>query len=129
MSLNAKFNRKNPTKAENRLWYYLRNRRLNGYKFIRQVVIGPYIADFVCREKKVVLEVDGGQHGEDLAKAYDERRTAFIESCGYQVIRVWNCEVMKDINTVLEWILFILKNKEDVSPPSLRVRDGRWIRK
>jgi very-short-patch-repair endonuclease len=54
--------RQNMTEAENRMWYYLRNRRLGGYKFVRQYTIGNYIVDFICREKKMIIEVDGGQH-------------------------------------------------------------------
>jgi very-short-patch-repair endonuclease len=69
--------RKTMTDAENRMWYFLRNRRLHGYKFVRECVIGSYIADFVCREKKVVIEIDGGQHM--AAIEYDKQRTVFLE--------------------------------------------------
>ena len=72
--------RKNRTDAENRMWYYLRNRRLGGYKFVREQVIGKYIADFVCREKKLIIEVDGGQHM--AAAAYDQQRTEDLEAIG-----------------------------------------------
>lgn len=112
MSQHAKFNRQNLTRAESRLWYYLRNRRLNGYKFVRQMALGPYIADFVCREKKLVLEVDGGQHGMEDGKAYDQRRAVFLEQCGYRVVRVWNFEVMQDVRRVLEWVLMIIEEQD-----------------
>jgi very-short-patch-repair endonuclease len=95
--------RKNSTDAENRMWYFLRDRRLNGYKFIREQVIGNYIADFVCRQKKIIIEVDGSQHAE--AVQYDKRRTKFLEEKGYKVFRIWNNEVFENIDGVLEAIL------------------------
>jgi very-short-patch-repair endonuclease len=100
--------RKNQTDAENRMWYYLRNRRLGGYKFVREYVIGNYIADFVCREKKLIIEVDGGQHM--TAEAYDQQRTKDLEAVGYRVVRVWNNEVFKNIQGVMEHILILLKS-------------------
>ncbi len=99
--------RKNMSSAENRIWYFLRNRRLNGYRFVREFAIGPYIADFVCREKKLIIEVDGGQHMG--AVEYDNRRTKFLEKEGYSVIRVWNNEVFKNTRGVLESILNLLE--------------------
>lgn len=99
--------RKNKTDAENRMWYYLRNSRLNGYKFVREKVIGNYIADFVCREKKLIIEVDGGQHM--TAAAYDEQRTKDLEAIGYQVVRFWNNEVYENIQGVMENILNLLE--------------------
>ena len=108
MKERARCFRKNMTDAENRIWYFLRNRRLNGYKFVREVVIGPYIADFVCREKKLIIEIDGSQHAE--AVQYDKCRTEFLEMNGYSVLRFWNNEVFKDIQSVLETILNLLEN-------------------
>ena len=104
--------RKNMTEAENRMWYFLRDRRLNGYKFIREMAIDPYIADFVCRSKKVIIEIDGAQHAEEQAIKYDKKRTEFLEKNGYKVIRFWNAEVFGDINGVLEAILAFLKEKD-----------------
>ena len=100
--------RKNMTDAENRMWYFLRNRRLKCYKFVRELVVGPYIADFVCREKKLIIEVDGGQHA--TAISYDKRRTKFLENHGYTVFRVWNNEVFNNIQGVLETILHVLES-------------------
>ena len=100
--------RKNRTDAENRMWYYLRNRRLAGYKFVREKVVGKYIADFVCREKKLIIEVDGGQHM--AAAAYDQQRTKDLEAIGYQVVRFWNNEVHENIQGVMENILNLLEN-------------------
>jgi len=103
--------RKNRTDAENRMWYYLRNRRLAGYKFVREKVVGKYIADFVCREKKLIIEVDGGQHM--AAAAYDQQRTKDLEAIGYQVVRFWNNEVHENIQGVMENILNLL----EIVPP------------
>jgi len=118
--------RKNMTDAENRMWYYLRNRRLNGYKFVREKVIGKYIADFVCREKKLIIEVDGGQHM--AAAAYDNQRTKDLEAIGYQVVRFWNNEVHENIQGVMENILNLLENvPPDLKPssPTLLPLKGR----
>jgi len=93
----ARSNRKAPTPAAHRLWRFLRGRRLNGYKFTREVVIGCYIADFVCRSHKIVIEVDGEQHGEEAVIAYDNKRTEFLGEEGYQVVRIWNNEVFENI--------------------------------
>ena len=108
MKERARSFRRNMTEAENRMWYFLRDRRLNGYKFVREYVIGQYIADFVCREKKVVLEIDGGQHSEAIE--YDERRTKFLEEQGYRVLRFWNTDVFKNTRDVLEKILRLLED-------------------
>lgn len=98
--------RRSMTDAENCIWYHLRNRRLNGYKFIREYQIGPYIVDFVCRQKKLVIEIDGGQHAETIS--YDEKRTEFLEKNRYKVLRVWNNEVFENREEVLEMILNLL---------------------
>jgi very-short-patch-repair endonuclease len=98
--------RKNSTDTENKMWYFLRNRQLNGYKFIRQHVIEPYIVDFICREKSIIIELDGGHHAENVI--YDQERTLFLEAKGYKVLRFWNHEVLNNINSVLEIILISL---------------------
>lgn len=95
--------RRNMTDAENRMWYYLRDRRLGGYKFVREHVIGHYIADFVCREKKLIIEIDGGQHMG--AVEYDTLRSKHLEDRGYRVVRIWNHEVFKNIHGVMDNIL------------------------
>jgi very-short-patch-repair endonuclease len=83
--------RQNSSDAEVRLWSMLRGRQLDGHKFVRQLAIGPFIADFVCREAALVVEVDGGQHAES---ASDARRTAYLNAEGYSVLRFWNNEVL-----------------------------------
>lgn len=100
MKEHARLLRKNKTDAAERIWYFLRNRRLNEYKFVREMVIGPYIADFVCRAKGLVIELDGSQHLE--AVLYDARRTRVLEANGYQVLRIWNNEVFQNIEGVMD---------------------------
>ncbi len=110
--------RHEPTEAEKRLWNCLRNRTLNGYKFSRQVPIGNFIADFVCRERKLIIEVDGVTHGDASDVAYDERRTQFLEGQGYTVIRAFNHDVYKNLDGVLQTILVALERNP--SPPAAR---------
>ncbi|RZM35097.1 MAG: endonuclease domain-containing protein [Sphingomonas sp.] len=95
--------RRNATEAEDRLWYRLRSRRLGNFKFRRQVWIGPFIADFLCMDARLVVEVDGSQHIDDVA--YDDDRTAFLATKGFRVIRVWNNDVMQRMDGVLAAIL------------------------
>jgi len=94
------------TDAEQRLWYRLRARRLDEWKFRRQVPVGPYIVDFLCARARVIVELDGGQHAERIAR--DEARTAGLSSRGYQVIRFWNNDVLGNIEGVLESLLAAL---------------------
>ena len=96
--------RKSDTAAEQRLWEALRGRRLAGLKFVRQLPIGPYYADFVCRAKRLIIEVDGDTHSTEEEMAYDARRTAALERAGYRLIRVWNAEVRENLEGVLETI-------------------------
>jgi very-short-patch-repair endonuclease len=100
----ARTMRFNPTDAERILWGCLRKRCLDGFKFSRQIRIGPYIADFVCREKKLIVEVDGATHGENREVAYDARRTSFLEADGYRVLRVSNLAVFTERDGVLNAI-------------------------
>lgn len=86
------------TQPERELWIALRAKRFNGVKFTRQVVIGPYIADFVCRSRKLIIELDGATH-DDASR--DDQRTAFLEAQGYRVIRFWNNDVMTNLDAVL----------------------------
>jgi very-short-patch-repair endonuclease len=92
--------RQHATDAEMLLWSRLRNRQLLNHKFRRQVPVGNYIADFVCLALKLIVDIDGGQHAE--RPAYDERRTAWLESKGYSVVRFWNNEVLRDLDGVVE---------------------------
>jgi very-short-patch-repair endonuclease len=92
--------RRNSTDAERLLWYHLRDRRLAGHKFRRQYVIKPYIVDFVCLETKLIVEIDGSQHIEQ--EQDDIRRTKYLNSLGYEVVRFWNHEILLYIDNVLD---------------------------
>lgn len=101
----AKELRKNLTAAEQKLWFDLKGKRLGGFKFRRQMPIGPYIADFACISAKLVIEVDGATHGTQRERKHDEKRTLFLNSKGWQVIRFTNEEIFKRRNDVLDHIL------------------------
>jgi len=90
------------TDAERRLWHHIRDRQLGGWKFRRQHPVGSFIVDFICVEKKVVIEVDGGQHAEN--EDADTRRSAYLKKMGYQVLRFWNNEVLQETEAVLTTI-------------------------
>jgi very-short-patch-repair endonuclease len=90
------------TDAEQFVWTRLRGRRFAQYKFRRQVPLGSYVVDFVCFERKLVIELDGGQH--TLQRAYDAQRTGWLESQGFKVVRFWNHDVVQDWETVEEEI-------------------------
>jgi very-short-patch-repair endonuclease len=92
--------RKNPTEAERALWKHIRLRQLEGYKFRRQQQLGRYIVEFVCFEKKLVIELDGGQHAEQAAS--DSERSTWLESQGFRVLRFWNHDVLKNLEAVAE---------------------------
>jgi very-short-patch-repair endonuclease len=102
--------RANKTEAEDRLWHHLRSRRLEGEKFVFQLPIHNYVADFACRSARVIIELDGGQHGSER----DAARTEIIETYGYLVLRFWNHDVLQDTDAVLESIrqqLLIARNR------------------
>ena len=104
--------RREPTKAEVRLWSHLRGRQM-GVQFMRQFQIGKAIADFACRRARLVIELDGGQHADSLT---DDERTRIIEDHGYSVIRFWNNEVLANTDGVLTVIaesLAIARNRKD----------------
>ena len=97
--------RQSPTTAEQVLWRHLRNRQLAGTKFRRQHPLGPYILDFVCLEQGLVVEVDGGQHADLQAQAYDRQRAVWLRQQGLRVLRFWNHEVVQQTNEVLAHVL------------------------
>ena len=94
--------RNNMTQTEQKLWKFLRNKHFKSKAFRRQFNIGPYIADFICLEARLVIECDGGQHL--LQQKYDQERDAYFMSQGFQVLRFWDHEILQDINAVLEKI-------------------------
>jgi adenine-specific DNA-methyltransferase len=92
--------RREQTEWEHNLWTRLRRRQLNGFKFRRQHPIGPFFADFFCAEAKLVVEIDGSQHADELA--LDKNRTEFLRDAGYRVLRFWNHEIRAEIDTVMQ---------------------------
>lgn len=106
MRRRARALRLNMTDAERKLWYALRDRRFAGFKFRRQVPAGPFIADFVCLEERLVIEVDGGQHAESLR---DQRRDRWFSANEFRVLRFWNNEVLTNLEGVMAVIARALK--------------------
>src|SRR5690606_19873530 len=91
----------------NRLWYHLRDRRLGGFKFVRQLPVAGYYADFACREAMLIVEADGGQHS---GSTHDLQRDATLRAAGYRVLRFWNIDILQDTNVVLEQITHALQS-------------------
>jgi very-short-patch-repair endonuclease len=106
--------RRNQTDAERVLWFRLRDRRLDGWKFKRQMPIDRFIVDFLCADAKLIVELDGGQH--DQNRERDANRTRILEAMGYLVLRYWNNDVMRNTNGVLEDILSTI-NQQRSEPP------------
>ncbi len=109
--------------AEASMWVAMKDRRLGGFKFVRQFPIGPYFADFLCREGKLVVEIDGSQH---VDCATDRVRDEFMRRLGYSVLRVWSGDVMRNRDGVCETILLVLKGefKADTVAADLRFVSG-----
>lgn len=97
----AKHLRKNETDAERLIWSKLRAGQVNNLKFRRQQPIGPYIVDFACLDKKLIVEIDGGQHNEDTV---DKERDSWLTRDGYLILRFWNNDVFQNTNGVMETI-------------------------
>jgi very-short-patch-repair endonuclease len=106
------------TEAEQKLWWHLRNLPVEGTHFRRQATIGPYFADFACHQHRLVIEVDGSQHGDESHAASDQERTAFLKSHGYRVLRFWNNEVLDEIDAVTEAIYTALNETQALLPPT-----------
>ncbi len=111
----ARHLRQNETEEEYNLWSDLRARRLNGFKFARQIPLGPYIVDFVCREKQLIVEIDGFHHAENRD---DMKRTAWLNAQDYSVLRFWNHDISRARMSVLETILAALNGKLEADPAS-----------
>jgi len=94
--------RNNMTDQERKIWSILRNRQFYGYRFLRQYCIGNYIVDFICKEKKIIIEIDGGQHNQRADINYDKIRTDYLSTKGYNVIRFWNNDVDNNIEGVYQ---------------------------
>ncbi len=100
--------RRNMTRAERVLWRQLRLRQIYGRKFRRQVPVGPFIVDFLSYDARLIVELDGGQHGLALAHGYDFRRDEFLRRQGFQVLRFWNNDVSENLAGVLARIVELL---------------------
>ena len=110
--------RRKQTDAEAKLWLHLKSLRHLGFRFRRQHPIGTYFVDFVCLERKLVLEVDGSRHSEPLAKEPDKQRTAWLESEGYRVIRIGNNDVLSNMDGVLELLSEALEGDHHPTNPA-----------
>ncbi|MBI2336784.1 MAG: endonuclease domain-containing protein [Deltaproteobacteria bacterium] len=110
----AKKLRSQSTDTENRLWYHLRAKRFSGLKFRRQEPIGDYIVDFVCYEKRLIIECDGGQHAEQTVE--DQQRDQWFQKQGYKVLRFWNREVLTNTSEILERIYQACEGLKSPSP-------------
>ena len=108
--------------AEQVLWNVLRGRQVSDLKFRRQHPFGDYILDFVCLENKLVIEVDGGQHAQQAG--YDENRTQELQAAGFCVLRFWNNEVLKEIESVKEKIWLAVQELQSHPPPNLPLEGG-----
>jgi very-short-patch-repair endonuclease len=106
--ITAKLLRKNFTDTERLLWKYLRAKQMEGCKFRRQEPMGSYIVDFVCPEKRLIIEVDGGQHSVEQER--DSERDSWLEGHGYKVLRFWNNEVLTNTEGILEVIRYYLNH-------------------
>ena len=102
--------RKNSTIQERRLWNLLKNRQFHNLKLKRQQPIGDYIVDFICKEAKIIIEIDGGQHNEPENIEYDKTRTEYLNNLGYKVIRFWDNEIYENIEGV------VLRLREEINP-------------
>ncbi len=100
--------RRNMTDAERAIWYAVRDRRLAGCKFRAQSTLGPFVADFLCVERRLIVEIDGGQHNEEV----DAARTRYLKRRGYRVIRFWNNDVLQNLDGVLQVLLMKLEEQK-----------------
>jgi very-short-patch-repair endonuclease len=105
----AKKLRKNATETETLFWFEVKDRRLGGHKFRRQCPIGKYIVDFLCLEKKLIVEIDGGQHNE---KTNDKIRDEYLSALGFKVMRFWNNELLENMDGVLSTLTLALSQRE-----------------
>ncbi len=111
------------TEAERVMWFRLRDRRFLGLKFRRQVPLGRYMVDFVCRELKLIVELDGGQHSEQVG--YDNCRSDWLRTQGYSVLRFWNNQVFGEMDSVMEALRIWVEQQGRPSPPAPLPQSGR----
>ncbi len=108
--------------VEQALWHHLRCRQISGLKFRRQHPFGDYILDFVCLENKLVIEVDGGQHGQQTR--YEKDRTQKLRAAGFRILRFWNNEVLKNTESVKEKISLVVQELQSHPTPNLPLEGG-----
>jgi len=118
--------RRNMTDTERFVWGRLRARRFAGYKFRRQMPIGPYIVDFVCPGRRLILELDGGQHTQQME--YDTKRTLWLQSQGFEVLRFWDHEVLQDWEAVEEVIFARLEARRSEGGATADESHGGWLK-
>ena len=109
--------RKRETPQERKLWRLLRARNLEGLKFRRQYVIEPYIVDFCCPEKNLVIELDGGHHNHPDQKMKDNERDQYLKQKGFHIVRIWNSALEKDSRKILEYLYQILSSPSPQPSP------------
>jgi very-short-patch-repair endonuclease len=108
--------RNNSTDAERKIWSILRNKQINGLRFLRQYSVGKYILDFYCPELKLSIEIDGGQHNEKEKIDYDINRTIYLKRSNIKVLRFWNNDVLNNIEGVWEKLIDEIST---ITPPNL----------
>jgi very-short-patch-repair endonuclease len=104
--------RSNATSAEDKLWVHLRDRRLGGFKFVRQFPIEDYFVDFACRNERLIIELDGGTHSTPIEVTNDIKRDQALAKLGYKIVRVHNSDVYENIDGVLAHVLAILEKRD-----------------
>ena len=116
--------RRQQTDVETKLWMRLRDRQLCGAKFRRQHPIGPYVVDFCCPDRGLIVELDGGQHAEQTAA--DQIRTRFLEADDYRVVRFWNHQVLEQMDAILEELVRLVSDPHpSLSLKRARVKEGQ----
>ncbi|MDX2167403.1 MAG: endonuclease domain-containing protein [Deltaproteobacteria bacterium] len=120
----ARYLRRNMTDAERRLWRHLRMRDLGGCRFRRQRPVGPYVVDFACLERSLIVEIDGGQHNDVVHLAADQRRTEYLQRRGFRVVRFWNNEVFENLDGVCEEIRRLLEEPPSRPSPAARGKES-----
>jgi very-short-patch-repair endonuclease len=121
----TKILRKNQTPEERKLWFYLKNNNLNNFKFRRQVVIDKFIVDFCCFKKRLIIELDGGQHNATQKMIMDHQRDKYLKQNGFQILRIWNNDITNNFNGVLEKIIDRLQTPSSGCQPPSPVKGRR----
>ncbi len=117
-NLRARHLRRNMTNDERKLWAVLRRKNFSGFRFRRQQPIGPYVVDFFCASAKLIVELDGGQHAEEIQQRRDEERSRWLSAEGYRVVRIWNADLKRSPKEVYEAIYAALTDSPSLYPPS-----------